>query len=67
MKNLTPCVFLFANLTEDVLDHGIHSIPTTIVDGQYVLNGAVRADEILDVFNRLIRENSLSGSRVFTV
>ena len=52
--------------SERVLGQGINSIPTTIIDGQYVLSGAVRSREILDVINRLFEGNLASGSRAFT-
>lgn len=32
---------------------GVHSIPTFVVDGQLVVNGAARAEEFVDLFDRI--------------
>eukprot|EP00602_Paraphysomonas_sp_CaronLab_P007948 CAMPEP_0185035476 /NCGR_PEP_ID=MMETSP1103-20130426/26918_1 /TAXON_ID=36769 /ORGANISM="Paraphysomonas bandaiensis, Strain Caron Lab Isolate" /LENGTH=218 /DNA_ID=CAMNT_0027572571 /DNA_START=187 /DNA_END=843 /DNA_ORIENTATION=+ len=45
---------------------GIHSIPTLVVDGRYVVSGAARADEVANTLRQVIRDgNSISGKRMF--
>ena len=41
---------------EKVQAMGIYSIPTLVVDRTYIVNGAARADEVLQVFNKLLKE-----------
>ena len=43
---------------------GIHSIPTLIVDGQYMISGAERSDGIYDLLVQAV-EKGISGSRIF--
>tara|TARA_B110000003_G_C16258535_1_gene382007 strand:+ start:40 stop:408 length:369 start_codon:yes stop_codon:yes gene_type:complete len=49
---------------EKVQTMGIYSIPTLVVDGTYIVNGAARADEVLQVFNKLLKEQP-SEKRTF--
>ena len=49
---------------EKVQAMGIYSIPTLLVDGQYIVNGAARPYEVLSVLKMLEKEQP-SGKRVF--
>lgn len=42
---------------QNVLESGIDSIPTIIIQGQYVVNGAAGKEQYLQVFNQLVQEN----------
>ena len=51
-------------MTSRVDSLGIHSIPTLIVDGQYMISGAERSDGIYDLLVKAV-EKGISGSRIF--
>ena len=53
------------DMYEAVTRKGIHSIPTTIVDGQFVFSGAVRSSEYLSAFNQILFKESYSGASIF--
>lgn len=44
---------------------GIHSIPTLIVDGTYVISGAQRSDQILQVLEKVMAEGASGTSGIF--
>jgi predicted DsbA family dithiol-disulfide isomerase len=52
-------------LYDQVTSQGIYSIPTLIVDGTYVVNGAARAQEVLEVFIKLKQQGGPRGKRAF--
>ena len=43
---------------------GIHSIPTLVVDGKYIVSGASHSDEIVQVLERVFNEGP-SGKSIF--
>ena len=45
-------------------DLGIHSIPTTLVDGQFSIGGALPADEVEQLFRKLEAEEEEDGEPV---
>ena len=45
-------------------DMGIHSIPTFVVQGRYIMNGAVRSDEMVELFRQIERTEE-EGEPVF--
>ena len=53
-------------LVERVNDLGIHSIPTLVVDGQYMMSGAARSDAVLEMLTKAVR-NGLSGKKLFDI
>ena len=57
------------DMYEAVLSQGIHSIPTTVVDGRFLLSGAARSSEILQIFNKIFleKERATSGRTMFTL
>lgn len=50
-------------MVDRVQSMGVHSIPTLIVDGQYMLSGAQRSDAVLDIFEEAVR-NGITGKRL---
>lgn len=54
------------NAVDIVHSLGIHSIPTLIVDGQHVVNGAARAGEVAQTLRRVVAEpHKRTGKRLF--
>ena len=47
-----------------VLELGIHSIPTLIIDGRLLLSGASRENEVLQYLKEAV-ETGISGGKVF--
>ena len=43
---------------QHVTDMGINSIPTVVVNGKYLVNGAARADEYVDLFTQILQSSS---------
>lgn len=43
----------------------IHSIPTWVIDGRYMLNGACPAQDLIDVFRKIENSGRVSGKGVF--
>lgn len=43
----------------------IHSIPTWVIDGQYVLSGACPAQDLVDIFRKIETSGRVSGKGVF--
>lgn len=43
----------------------IHSIPTWVIDGQYVLSGACPAQDLVDVFRKIETSGRVNGKGVF--
>ena len=52
-------------LYERVQSMGIYSIPTLIVDGQYLINGAARANEVLDCLKKVAAAGG-TGKAIFS-
>jgi predicted DsbA family dithiol-disulfide isomerase len=71
LNKLECKLFLESNNLEDYVTNtvnhvhslGIHSIPTIIVDGQYMLSGAVSSQEVFAVLRKIA--DCPSGRRVF--
>jgi predicted DsbA family dithiol-disulfide isomerase len=45
-----------------VHSYGIHSIPTLIVDGKYMIDGAAHADDVIKILRQIIRDYKQLGS-----
>lgn len=45
----------------NVIDSGIESIPTIIIQGEYVVNGAANKDQYLQVFKHLLQAGESDG------
>lgn len=52
-------------LYDRVQSMGIYSIPTLIVDGQYLINGAARANEVLDCLKKVAAAGG-TGKAIFS-
>jgi len=53
------------DMYDKVIDMGINSIPTVLVNGKFVVSGAARADEYIHLFRKLLADGDTSGGTLF--